>query len=77
MACFCSYVILASMVVVFGRMPRNVNDVDGPSTLDDFISTVILLQRESIAVRFFMQSLMLAGSAVKKSSKQCSKRATQ
>ena len=68
-ACFCSCVILASIVAVFSRMPRNVNTVDGPSTLDDFTGALILLQKESIAVRLFKQSLVSAGSAVKKSSK--------
>ena len=61
--------MLASIEVVSNKMPKNVNVVDGPSTLDDFTGALILLQRESIAVRLFMQSLELAGPAVKKSSR--------
>ena len=61
--------MLAFIVVVSSKLPKNVNVVDGPSTLDDFTGALILLQRESIAVRLFMQSLELAGLAVKKSSR--------
>jgi len=32
-ACFRSCVMLASIVVVFNRMPKNVSDVDGPTSL--------------------------------------------
>ena len=49
-------------------MPRNVNDVEGPSTLDDFTGALIFLQRESIAFKLFMQLSVLAPPAVKKSS---------
>ena len=66
---FCSCVMLASIVVVSNIMPKYVNVVDGPSTLDCFTGALILLQRESIAVRLFMQSLEWAGPAVKKSSR--------
>ena len=61
--------MLASIVVVSNKIPKNVNVVDGPSTLDDFTGALILLQRESIAVRLFMQSLEFAGLVVKKSSR--------
>lgn len=61
--------MLASIVVVFSKMPKNVNDVEGPSTLDEFTGALILLPRESIAVKLFMQLSVLADPAVKKSSK--------
>ena len=61
--------MLASIVMVSSKMPKNVNVVDGPSTLDDFTGALILLQRENIAVRLFMQSFELTGPAVKKSSR--------
>jgi len=51
--------MLASIVVAFSKMPWNVNDVDGPSTLDSFTGALILLHRESIAVKLFMQLLVL------------------
>ena len=38
-------------MVVSNKIPKNVNVVDGPSTLDDFTGALILLQRESIAVK--------------------------
>ena len=39
------------------KKPKNVNVVDGPSTLDDFTGAFILLQREPIAMRMFIQLL--------------------
>jgi len=57
--------MLAIIVVVFSKMPKNYNDVEGPSTLDDFTGALILLSKESIAVKLFMQSLMLVGWLVK------------
>ena len=68
-ACFRFCAMLASIVVVSSEMPKNVRDVEGPSTLDDFSGALILLHRESIAVKLFMQSSVLADLAVKKLSK--------
>jgi len=61
--------MLASIVVVFSKMPKNVNNVEASSTLDDFTGALILVHKESIAIKLFMQSSALAGPAVKKSSK--------
>jgi len=61
--------MLASIMVVSSKMPKNVRDVEGPSTLDDFTGALILLHRDSIAVKLFMQLSVLADPAVKKSSK--------
>ena len=59
--------MLAIIVVVFSKMPKNVNDVEGPSTLDDFTGVLILLHWEIITVKLLMQSSVLTGLAVKKS----------
>ena len=50
-ACFCSGVMLASIMFMFSKMPKNINDLVGLSTLDDFTGALILLHRESIAVK--------------------------
>jgi len=56
-------------MVVSSKMPKNVKDVEGPSTLDYFTGALILLHRDSIAVKLFMQLSVLADPAVNKSSK--------
>ena len=60
-ACFQFCVTLA----LSNKVLKSVSVVDGSSTLDDFTGALILLQREIIAVRLFMQLLELCGPAVK------------
>jgi len=57
--------MLASIVVVSSKMPKNVKDVEGPSTLDNFTGVLILSHRDSIAVKLFMQLSVLADPAGK------------
>ena len=54
---------------MLNRMPKNVSDVDGPSALDDFTGALIFLQRESIAIKLFLWSSVLAHLAVDRSSR--------
>jgi len=61
--------MLASIVVLSSKIPKNVRDVERPSTLNDSTDTLILLHRESIAVKLIMQLSVLADLAVKKPSK--------
>jgi len=51
------------------KMPWNINDVQEPSTLNDFTGALILPLRESIAAKLFMQSSVLVCPAVKKLSR--------
>ena len=68
-ACFLSFEMLAFIVAVFKWMPRKVNDVVGPSTLDSLMGALMSLHKLSVACKFAEHCDEWAGPAVKKSSK--------
>jgi len=61
--------MLASIVLLFRRIPRKVKDVEGPSTLDDLIGALMLLHNVNIDCKFSEHCDEFAGPAVKKSSR--------
>ena len=64
-SCFRSSEILAVMVEVSIRIPRNTIQVVGPSTLEGFTGAFIVRQIESIVERLSAHSWELGAPAVK------------
>ena len=67
MSVFCSSEILAVIMEVSIRIPRNTIRVVGPSTLEGFTGAFIVWQIESMVERLSAHSWELHAPAVKKS----------